>query len=353
MARQIYRIRVVDVHVGGDVHQIVLDGVGAVPGETIREQRDYLRDHRDELRRILLDEPRGGHPSLFADLVLPAKDPRAAAAFIIMEFMGYPLFSGSNTMATAIALIEEGRLPLACGRHRIALESPGGLVSVEATVDAGKVTYVTFRPDDTAMVVRRDAVVDVEGRGPVVHDLVWAGCWYAVVGAEQHGFALHRNEERAQGQLASALMEALAREENPRHPLLGDQGPVALVLFTGAPFGGDIGRLSQRISPVVHPHSVSRCPSGTGTTAAVAQMVARGHMGEGDVLTTLSSWDTRFEGLCYRVEPDLGVRVAVTDQGWLISRKEVILDSTDPLTQVDRLRPILRDKLLKGRRHSY
>lgn len=345
MARQIYRIRVVDVHVGGDVHQVVLDGIGSVPGETIREQRDYLRDHADELRRILLDEPRGGHPSLFADLVLPAKDPRAAAAFIIMEYMGYPLFSGSNTMATAIALVEEGRLPLGSGSHRIALESPGGLVSVDASVDAGKVTSVTYRPDDTAMVVRRGAVVDVDGRGPVAHDLVWAGCWYAVVAAEQYGFALHSDEEGEQGQLAFEIMEALAQQPNPRHPMLGDQGPVTLVLFAGAPFASDSGQLSQRISPVVHPHSVSRCPSGTGTTAAVAQLVARGQMGEGEVLTTISSWGTRFEGRCYRSEPDLGVRVAVTGQGWVISRKDVILDSTDPLTRVHGLRPLLLDEL--------
>jgi proline racemase len=333
------------VHVGGDVHQVVLDGVGSVPGETIRDQRDYLRDHGDELRRVLLNEPRGGHPSLFADLVLPAKDPRAVAAFIIMEYMGYPLFSGSNTMATAIALVEEGRLPLGSGSHRIELESPGGLVSVHASVDAGKVTSVTYCPDDTAMVVEHDAAVDVDGYGRVVHDLVWAGCWYAIVAAERHGFALRWNEEREQGQLAFAIMEALAQKPNPSHPLLGDQGPVTLVLFAGAPCAIDEGQLSQRISPVVHPHSVSRCPSGTGTTAAVAQLVARGQMGEGEVLTTISSWDTRFEGRCYRSEPHLGVRVAVTGQGWVISRKDVILDSTDPLTPVQQLRPLLLDKL--------
>lgn len=345
MTRSLHRLRVTDVHVGGDVHQIVLGGIGTVPGASVREQRDYLRDHNDELRRVLLDEPRGGHPSLFADLVLPAKDSRAAAAFVIMEYMGYPLFSGSNTMATAIALVEEGLVPLGDGAHDIVLESPGGLVTVGVRVDAGKVTSVTFRPDDTAIVVRSDAVIEVEGRGPVTYDLVWAGCWYAVVAAEAHDLAMRREEEALQGQLAFELMEALAREPNPHHPTLGEQGSVTLVLFAGTPFTDAEGRLSRRISPVVHPRSVSRCPAGTGTTAAVAQMVARGQMAEGEVLAAVSCWDTRFEGRCYSVDAARGVRVAVTGQGWIIARKEVVLDSTDPLTPAARLHPLLSEKL--------
>lgn len=343
MKRTRYRLRVTDVHVGGDVHQIVLGGIGSIPGQTILEQRDFLRDRADDLRRIVLNEPRGGHPSHFADLVLPAKDPSAAAGFVIMEYLGYPLFSGSNTMATAIALVEEGHIPLSDGLHTLMLESPGGLVGVEVELSAAKVISVTFRPDDTASLIASDLSVMVEGRGEVVYDLVWAGCWYAVVSAERYGFDLNRDEEAAQGQFAYELMEALAWLENPRHPVLGDQGRVALVLFAATPTIGSTTDFTRRISPVVYPRSVSRCPAGTGTTAAVAQMVAKGLMSRSQTLEAVSSWGTSFRGDCYHIQPDLGVRVAVSGHGWIICRKEIILDSTDPLTPVATIRKLLSD----------
>lgn len=343
MKRSRYRVRVTDVHVGGDVHQIILGGIGSIPGQTLLEQRDYLRDRADDLRRIVLDEPRGGHPSHFADLVLPAKDPSAAAGFVIMEYLGDPLFSGSNTMATAIALVEEGHIPLSEGTHTLMLESPGGLVGVEVEVSEAKVLSVTFRPDDTASFIAGDLSVMVEGRGEVVYDLVWAGCWYAVVSAERYGFDLSRDEEAAQGQFAFELMEVLARNENPLHPVLGNQGRVALVLFAVKPTTGSTTDFTRRISPVVYPRSVSRCPAGTGTTAAVTQMVAKGQMSCGQTLEAVSSWDTTFRGDCYQVEPGLGVRVAVTGHGWIISRKEIILDSTDPLTPIATIRELLTE----------
>nr|WP_280953029.1 proline racemase family protein [Mangrovicella endophytica] len=331
-----------DVHVGGDVHQIILGGIAPIPGLTVLEKRDYLRDHADELRQVVLGEPRGGHPSLFADLAIPPVDPRAAAAFIIMEFLGYPLFSGSNTMATAIALIEEGVLQAPAGKSSLVLESPGGLVNVEVDVEPdGKVSSVTFKPDDTACVIKKGALVEVDGRGRVRYDLVWAGCWYAVVAAEDCGLAMMRNEEAAQGQLAFEIMEALAREPNPVHPVLGEQGRIALVLFAAAPYRGSDGRLRRRISPVVHPRSVSRCPAGTGTTAAVAQLVADGAMALDEDITTISCWDTQFEASCCENPDDYGVRVAVTGHGWVIARKELILDATDPLTPTGALRALL------------
>jgi trans-L-3-hydroxyproline dehydratase len=340
MSRVVRTIRTIDVHVGGDVHRIVTDGVAPVPGATVRQQRDFLRDHGDDLRRALLYEPRGGHPSHFVDLVVPATDPEASAGFIIMEYMGYPLFSGSNTMATAIALLDAGRIPATDSEQQIALESPGGLVRVTVGRDSGGAAWAIFRPDDTASVVVPGAVVTVQGRD-ITYDLVWAGCWYAVVAPRQHGLHLVPEEEAAQGELAFTIMEALRAQPDPRHPVLGEQGPVSLVLFVDDMMTASDGTVSQRISPVVHPRSVSRCPSGTGSTAAVAKLVADGELAEGDVLTTVSSWDTRFEASCYSVDASSGVRVAVKGNGWVIARQEVVFDSTDPLTPFAALLPLL------------
>lgn len=341
MRRSIYKLKVTDVHIGGDVHQIILDGIALPDGMSVLEQRDLLRDRYDTLRQIVLNEPRGGHPSLFANLIVPAGKPEAAAGFVIMEYLGYPLFSGSNTMATAIALVEEGRLTLADGVHDIVLESPGGLVDVRLNVSSGKVESVTYRPDDLASVVRTKvdvklAPLDIK----VEYDLVWAGCWYAVVAAEQLHLRLRPDEDGRQGQLAFSIMEALSFEPNPVHPTLGDQGPIKLVLFVDDPYRTSDGTLRRRISPVVYPRSVSRCPAGTGTIAAITQLVSRGQMTAGDRLESVSSWDTSFEGICENVGAG-GLQASVTGRGWIIARKEIILDSSDPLTSINQIRDVL------------
>lgn len=329
-------VRTVDVHVGGDVHQIILAGVKPLPGATVGAQMDHLRRTGDGLRQLLLLEPRGGHPSHFANLVVEACDPGAEAGFIIMEYMGYPLYSGSNTMATAIALLEEGGLPMADGARRLVLESPGGLVTVNATCRDGKVLAVSFRPDSTAYVAQRDLAIQVPGRGEVRFDVVWSGCFYALIDGPSHGFELVREEEAPMADFSYDVMEATrAQGLSFAHHELGDQGPLPFVLWVAPAYRTGEGELERRISPVVHPRSVSRCPSGTGTTAAVAQMVDRGELGAGDRLRTLSCWDTAFVGECYEVGPcggGLGCRVEVTGSGWIIARKELVVNFDDPLT---------------------
>src|SRR5262245_20315562 len=176
-------IEVVDVHVGGDLHRIVLDGIKALPGASVLEQMEYLKANGDGLRQILLGEPRGGHPSLFADLVVPPVHRDADAGFIIMELMGYPLISGTNTMSTAIALLETGRIPMIDGICSITLEAPGGLVQVSADCLDGKVTGVTYEAQTPSFLARRDLVAQVPGRGDVTFDLLWTGGFYPIVDA--------------------------------------------------------------------------------------------------------------------------------------------------------------------------
>ena len=338
-------MRTVDVHVGGDVHQIIRAGVRDLPGETVGEQMVHLRQSGDGLRQLLLHEPRGGHPSHFANLVVEPCHPDAEAGFIIMEYMGYPLYSGSNTMATAIALLEEGRLSMADGKRRVVLESPGGLVTVNATCRHGKVLDVSFRPDSTAYVAHKDLSIEVPGRGEVRFDIVWSGCFYALIDGPSYGFDLLREEEEPMGAFSYDFMEA-ARDQGVKfeHHELGDQGPACFVLWVAPPYRNDEGELERRISPVVHPRSVSRCPSGTGTTAAIAQMVEAGTMREGDRLRTLSCWDSLFFGDCYHVGAHAGVtgcRVEVTGTGWIISRKELVVNFDDPLTPTAGLENLL------------
>jgi proline racemase len=100
---------------GGEPGKVVVGGVGNVPGQTMFEKRVYVEQNLDQLRALLLFEPRGAvwHN---ANIVLPSNNPEAALGYVILESTEYPAMSGSNTMCVATVLLETGMLPMA--RHR-------------------------------------------------------------------------------------------------------------------------------------------------------------------------------------------------------------------------------------------
>ncbi|MDX1715248.1 MAG: proline racemase family protein, partial [Halomonas venusta] len=140
--KNLHTIQLMDTHAGGDVSRIVTGGIGVLPGATVRQQMEFLRDDADGLRRLLLEEPYG-IPEMSVDLLVPPSHPEAVAGYIIMEVMGYPIYSGSNTLCTATAVLESGLVPKREGIQRFKLEAPAGLVQIEAKVSNGVVESVT------------------------------------------------------------------------------------------------------------------------------------------------------------------------------------------------------------------
>ena len=136
-------VNVVKCHVGGEVNNVVTGGIGDVPGATVFEKMKYFRDHRDDLRQLLLHEPRGGvHHCV--NYIVPATDPEAQLGYVIAESTEYPVMSGSNTMCVTTALLETGMIPMVEPVTDIVLEAPAGLIRIRCTCENGKVTSVEF-----------------------------------------------------------------------------------------------------------------------------------------------------------------------------------------------------------------
>jgi len=271
-------VDVVDVHVGGDLHRVVIGGVEDLPGSSVREKMEYLRSEADGLRKLLLDEPRGGHPSLYADLIVPPSIPGADAGYIIMEVMGYPLISGTNTMSTAIALLEAGRLPMKEGLTEIALEAPGGLVKITADCRAGKVRSVRYQSDTPSFIHSKNQIVDVPGIGAVSFDIAWTGAFYPLIKASEFGFRLVRDEEAQLVQFAKTFLAQARRAVNPLHPVFGSEGSLSFVQFVGEPEKG--------ADTTLECDSVVRSPAGVPTTAMLVQLYDQKQLGLGDTLNS-------------------------------------------------------------------
>jgi len=336
-------LQLVDTHAGGDVSRIVTGGVEPLPGASVRERMEYLRDYADGLRRVLLAEPYG-IPEMSVDLLVPPAVPDAAAGYIIMEVMGYPIYSGSNTLCTATAVLETGLVPKREGRQRFRLEAPAGPVEVEARVDNGVVEAVTCAGLPSYIDTGR-ARVNVPSIGRVTYSIAYSGGFYALVDAGELGFALTRDEESRLAECAYRIVEAIRAERGFRHYSLGDVGPLPFLHFMGPVETVSPGYLRSRSATYVHPGVICRSTTGTGTSARLALLHGQGRMAPGDRLETVSLRDTRFVGEITGARHEGAQAVvdnSITGKAYVLARSEIVINRDDPLLDLRDLTPILR-----------
>ena len=175
-------IQAVDLHACGEPGRVIVGGVLDVPGATMFEKMRYLETEADDLRKRMLREPRG-YPAANCNLILPPTQPEADAGFVIMEQVEYPPMSGTNTICVVTTLIETGMVPSQEPVMKLTLESPAGLIQVEAEVRGGKVKQVTFE-NVPAFAVYLDREIEVPHLGKVTVDVAWGGMFYAIVEAQ-------------------------------------------------------------------------------------------------------------------------------------------------------------------------
>ncbi len=158
------KITAIDLHACGEPGRVITGGVPDVPGRTMFEKKVWFEQNADGLRKRMLREPRG-YPAANCNLLLPPTDPRAHAGFIIMEQMEYPPMSGHQHHLRCDGSHRDWHGPIHRAENRVLmLETPAGLVEVEAEVRGGKVTRVTFE-NVPAFATHLDAKIEVPQLG--------------------------------------------------------------------------------------------------------------------------------------------------------------------------------------------
>ena len=321
---------VVGCHVGGEVGNVVVGGVGDVPGETMFDKRLYLERERDDIRQLLLKEPRGSMIRS-ANVVLPPTDPQAAMGYVIMESEEYPAMSGGNTICVATVLLETGMVPMQEPVTELTLESPAGLIRLRCECRDDKVVSVRF-VNQPAFVYHLDAHVEVPGLGSVTLDVAWGGMAYAIVDAASVGFELVPDEARDLCLVGQRIKTAAAEQLDAVHPENAQFAGITITEFTN-PLRRVDGVLHARNAVVVSPGRIDRCPCGTGTSARLAVMHARGHISPGEPFVHESLIGSRF-GSAIESLTTVGGRAAVVPsvagQAWITDLSQVGLDPTDP-----------------------
>jgi proline racemase len=333
-------ITAVDAHACGEPGRVITGGVLDVPGKTMFEKKVYLETQADHLRLRMLREPRG-YPAANCNLILPTTHPDADAGFVIMEQVEYPPMSGTNTICVVTVLIETGMVPAVEPLTRLKLETPAGLIAIEAEVRNGKVRKVTFR-NVPAFATHLDAPVDVRGLGTVTVDVAYGGMFYVIAEAAPLGFRLTPDEAADIVRLAERI-KAAAREQLPVvHPENPGISGVTIAQISGEPSKPEAHRKNTVVvstgtldwsQPEKWSGVLDRSPCGTGTCAKMAALHAKGKLPLGQDFVHEGILGTTFTGRLIeetRVGPYAAVVPTLSGQAWITGFAQYVVDPEDP-----------------------
>ncbi len=322
-------IQVVECHAEGEVGDVIIGGVTPPPGGSLWEQSRWIASD-DRLRRHMLNEPRGG-VFRHCNLLVPPVHPNADAAFIIMEPADTPPMSGSNSICVSNVVLETGIVEMVEPVTRLTLEAPGGLVNVEARCEDGKVQSIRVR-NLPSFAYKLDQSIEVEGVGTIAADIAYGGDSFVIVDASALGLSLSPDEAKDLAELGVRCSSAATEQIGFRHPQNPDWTHISFCLF-GTPVGMENETLTTRHAVAIRPGKIDRSPTGTGVSARLAVLHARGEASQGSMLVARSIIDSQFVG---RIEEEttVGDRPAVVPsiegRAWITGTRSLKLDPTDP-----------------------
>jgi proline racemase len=319
-------IQTVEVHTEGLPVRVVTGGVPALPGATMEERRQWFIAHSDDLRTFLLNEPRG-HGTLSGAILQPSTRPDADWGVLFIEVTGVLPMCGAGTIGVATALVETGMVAVTEPVTEVRLDTPVGLIVARVEVRDGAALAVTI-VNVPSYVVGLDRAVDVPGLGRVPYDLAYGGNFYAFVEASAVGIPFERASADAFVAAGRAIMRAIDAHEKPVHPETGFAGCEHVVFLAE---GSDA--VHSRHALINHPGWLDRSPGGTGTSARMAVLHARGELALETDFENESFIGTTFTGRL-RERATVGGADAVipeiTGRAWVTGMAQYLLDPTDP-----------------------
>ncbi|WP_135506198.1 proline racemase family protein [Roseovarius aestuariivivens] len=333
----------VEAHAEGEPGRVITGGAPILHGASVFEKMQDMARNHDDLRLLMLREPRG-YPALCCNMLVPPCDPKADAGFIIMEQTEYPPMSGSNTICVVTVLLETGILPMTEPVTNLTLEAPAGLIRVRADCKNGKVVQVTFQ-NVPAFALHLDASLDVPGLGRIAVDIAWGGMFYVLADADALGVSLAAENGAQIVQVSERILSA-AQEQlpvaHPENPAI--TGPTITQLYGAPVLPGTHQRNAVTVSsggydpdkPHAVPGTLDRSPCGTGTCARMAALFARGELKPGQDFVNAGPLGTLFTGSITDVTEVAGhpaIIPSLSGQGWITGLSQWTLDPTDPFRQ--------------------
>jgi trans-L-3-hydroxyproline dehydratase len=324
-----YRITTIDVHVAGEPLRVITGGFPELPGKTILEKRRAARAQYDDLRRALMWEPRG-HADMYGCLLLPPTTPEADLGVLFLHNEGYSTMCGHGVIGLVTAVLQNGILRKAEPETLVRLDTPSGLVTARASVENGRVRSVVFT-NVPSFVAALDQVVEVPGVGSVRYDLAFGGAFYVFCRAADLGVELQPAEARHLIALGTHIKDAIASSRSLHHPVEPELAYLYGTIFVGP---SQTPGAHSRQACVFADGALDRSPTGTGVSARLALLHARGELEVGQPYVVESLLGTCFTGRTLERMVYAGVPAVIPEVegcAYVTGRHEFLIDPEDPL----------------------
>jgi proline racemase len=322
-------VHVVSAHAEGEVGDVIIEGVEPPPGETLWDQSRWIA--KDQvLRNFVLNEPRGG-VFRHVNLLVPPKNPKASAAFIIMEPEDTPPMSGSNSICVATVLLDHGLITMEEPFTNFFLEAPGGLVKVKALCKNGKAERI-FVQNLPSFVYKLDISLELEGYGSISADTAFGGDSFVIVDAKKLGFSIDPSEAAELARLGAKITDAATEQIGFRHPTITEWTHYSFCQFSRKQDQSN-DCISYKSAVSVKPGKIDRSPTGTALSAKMAVLEARGEMKIGQKIKAISIIGSSFEGKIVEkcnLNGTSAIIPEISGRGWITGLHQHTLEPTDP-----------------------
>ncbi|MGN0374764.1 MAG: proline racemase family protein [Butyrivibrio sp.] len=323
-----YHIKTIDSHTMGEPTRIIYDGFPILRGETMMEKKRYLKDHYDFLRSAIMLEPRG-HRDMFGAILTEPVHEEADFGVIFLDSEGCLNMCGHGSIGTASMLVETGMVTVTEPYTDVILDSPSGIIRTRVHVVNGEAVEVSIL-NVPAFLYRDNLEINTKKWGKISYDISFGGSFFAMVDADAVGISLKSNNIDEITELGMELLSSINASVDIRHPNL-DITTVDLVEFYSHTSSN---KANMKNCVIFGDGQVDRSPCGTGTSAKLAALYAKGELGLNEEFIYESITGSVFRGEAVQevsVGEFKGIIPQIVGSAYIIGYNEWILDEQDPM----------------------
>ncbi|PDT37107.1 MULTISPECIES: proline racemase family protein [Sinorhizobium] len=315
-----------EVHCQGEIGKVIVGGAPEIPGATLLDKMNHINRVDDSLRRFVTFEPRASVAMSVNLLVTPTR-PDADAGFIVLQADRAHPMSGSNCICVVTALLESGQVAIREPETIVRLDTPAGLIVARATCREGRCLSVSL-DNVPSFAEALDREIETPRWGRIKVDIAFGGVYYAIIDVDEVGSAIAPANARYLAEAGIELKSLISEQVAVKHPTLTGVDEIAYVMFRGREPDGAV-----RTCTTLKPGRVDRSPCGTGSSANLATLYARGEVAVGERRTSRSIIGGEFVAEAIGIT-EVGGRPAVlpriTGRGWIYGREQLRISDEDP-----------------------
>lgn len=318
----------IDSHTMGEPTRVVLDGFPDLEGNSMMERKKFLEENYDYYRTALMLEPRG-HKDMFGAIVTEPITPEADLGVIFMDSGGYLNMCGHGSIGTATIAVEAGLVTVTEPYTNVVLETPAGIIRTHVKVENGKAIEVSIL-NVPAFLYKENVEIEIDGYKKFTVDIAFGGSFFALIDEEKIGIEIKPENLDKITTLGMKIIETINNTIEIQHPYL-DITTVDLAEF----YGKYTNPKANMKNVVIFGESqVDRSPCGTGTSAKVATLYAKGKLALGEEFIYESITGSMFKGIATKetmVDEYKAIIPQITGSAYITGMNQILLDKDDPL----------------------